>query len=158
MSMIQDAFARGAFGKWLEKTNPGICEEGNLIVWKGYAYGDPLIYEWYRVAIIRYTDCTDIEVDCRNESMKGWMQRHKSYIKGKLIWYCRAVWQLMDEGLLNACDFDKTEEQVFSEDEDDGLEPWEREEKERDWWEEYNAECNADAQEYKFLMRRGDDD
>ena len=147
MSVVQDALARGAFCKWLADTVPGICEEGNLIVWKGYAYGDLFTYEWYRVAIKRYADCTEIEVDCHNESMKDWMLRHKSYIKGKVIWYCRAVWRLMDEGLLDGCDFDKTEDQVFAEEKEE-LEPWEHEQKQREYWEERMAEEKADAQAF----------
>ena len=144
MSVVQDAFARGAFSKWLTETSPGICEEGNLIVWKGFAWGDTLNCEYYRVAITRYKDCTDIDVYCRNESMNGWMQRHKSYIKGKLIWYCRAIWQLMDDGLLHPCDFDKTEDQVFEGDEEEELSDWEREEKNREYWEEFNADAKLD--------------
>ena len=128
MSVVQDAFARGAFGKWLEETPPGICEEGNLIVWRGYAIGEPFIFEWYRVAIKRWDYRAEIEVDCHNESMKDWMLRHKSYIKGKLIWYCRAVWQLIDDGLLDGCDFEKEEDDI-----DWGDTPVELSDEEAEW-------------------------
>lgn len=127
MSEMQDAFARGAFNKWLEETPPWICEEGSFIVWRGFAYGEGFKAAWYRVAIKRWADCAEIFVDCNNDSMRDWMQRHKSYIKGKLIWYCRAVWQLLDDGLLDADDFNKTEDQFLWDDADVDLEPWEKE-------------------------------
>ena len=156
MSNIQDAFARGAFSGWLEETIPAICEEGNLIVWKGYAYGDVFNYTWYRVAIKHYADCNEIEVDCQNASMKDWMLRNKSYIKGKLIWYCRAVWDLMKVGLLDGCDFDRTEEQAFA-DEEEELEPWDRDEREAAYWAERKEEEREDIAMIR-AMERGNND
>ena len=147
-----DYYAKNAFAGWLAETNPWICERGDRIIWRGYSCGKHGLFVRYRVAVHRgFRGAVDIEVWCSNDKMYAWMIENKAYIKGKVIWYCRAVWNLLEENLLDEDDFDKTEAEVELEDEDDGLDPDEREARLRQYWDEVNAEARIDAQ----LLRCG---
>lgn len=100
--------ARGMFLDWLSDTVPGIFSEGDEVIWRGRARNYHGTYHpWYWIRICRwpqgamtYKDVS-IEVDCDNPSMKAWMNRHLQYIKGKLIWYCRCLWDMIDAGILD---------------------------------------------------------
>jgi len=154
----EDAFARCAFGEWLEDALPGICERGEKIVWRGYALKNPEYtdhlgedpeYVWYRIALTRHYDgirfTYDIDTECSNDSMAEWMEDHGKYIKGKLIWYCRAVWDLIAKRLIDYKAFDKNEDDLDFEDEpprltdDEKLEAWESEARSR-WYQNYTEQ------------------
>lgn len=142
MSVKEDAFARGAFNEWLKETSAGICDSGNTIVWRGYALANPEYaytmemdadYVWYRIAIhrrfvdVRYE--TFIETDCSNQSMEMWMNDHHTYLKGKLIWYCRAVWDMIDNRLVSWRTFDRGEDDLDWEDAPEDLSDYEKQQR-----------------------------
>ena len=125
----KDKFAKSAFSEWLENTSPGIYQCGDYIVWDGPGVRESDYTVYYKVTILRWQGETSISTWSSNQAMREWMAAHQKYLKGKLIWYCKALWSLFDEGLLDSDDFDRIEGQ---EDEDE-LEPWEREERQQQY-------------------------
>lgn len=146
---------------WLFYFSPAIVDKGNAIVWRGYADDDDTF--WARVRIEKRRDCFvdgkfnpySIAVDSNEPLMKEWMENHKTYLKGQLIWYCKAVWDAIYEGILDANDYDRTEDEVdFGEDieEDEEREP----KAGTDAWYAWKCEKEQEAKEYAEAMRYRD--
>lgn len=115
----KNAFARYALSDWLEETPPFICEKGMCVVWFGYKRRHGYVVR-YEITIEREALSSrkaNIYVNCNNMSMYDWMVRHTSYLKGKLIWYCRAVWDLFGDRLLDPKDFDRSRDDAWFSDE-----------------------------------------
>lgn len=115
----QFRLAKSKFRIWLDYTAPAIVDCGRAIVWRGYAGEKDGYAPWYRVRIDRWTfneknEPLNYVIDTESDlpEMTAWMCKHQSYIKGLLIWYCKAVWDLLDNGMLNRKDFDREEDDV----------------------------------------------
>lgn len=140
----EDAIAKRMFCDWLENTSPAILHCGDEFIWRGRARNYKGEYHpWYWIRITRkmgkWKPEWEIETDCDNESMKAWMKNSEMFLKGKLVWYCRAVWDLIGARLIDRKSFDKDEADI---DWDEDPRRWEMADEER-------LEAYAEARRYQ---------
>lgn len=128
------AIAKDDFQDFLKETVPAIIDKGNTLVWRGRYRDCRQDYQpYYRIVIERFGGLpgfggiihngnsfkiASIDLDADNRLMRDWMWKHEKYIKGLLVMYCRAVWDLLDNGLLDRTAFDMTEDDVEFDDEE----------------------------------------
>lgn len=104
---------------WLFFFSPTVVDGGKALVWRGYADDDRTF--WVRIRIEKAKDARwdskgkpilySISTDCNIPVMKDWMDSHKKYLLSKLIWYYKALWDVI-HGWVETSDCNKSEDDI----------------------------------------------